>query len=119
MLASFHKVSAMAAVIPLICTLLIVGTALTTGPKVEQKQDAQVLLDSARKAFDEQNYVIASERYREFLAKFADHKEAPAARFRFAQSLLESPLTVIRIMELIPTRKLIVLESNYLEARSI
>jgi hypothetical protein len=46
-------------------------------------------LASARKALTEKNYPAAASRFREFLGKFGGHKEARAAKFGLALSLLE------------------------------
>src|SRR5262249_9494507 len=55
------------------------------------EQQAQMLLDSARKAHNEKNYPFAVTRFREFLSKFGGHKEAPAVKYGLALSLLELP----------------------------
>lgn len=52
---------------------------------------AEKLLTDARQAFDQKNFAAALERYRDFLAKFADHKDAPAARLGLALTLFEQP----------------------------
>lgn len=51
---------------------------------------AKALAD-AKQAFDQKNYPVAVQRYRDFLTKFADHKDAAAARLGLAQTLLELP----------------------------
>jgi TolA-binding protein len=52
---------------------------------------ADMLLDSARRAYNEKNYPFAADRFREFLSKFAGHKEANAAHYGLALCLLEGP----------------------------
>jgi TolA-binding protein len=52
---------------------------------------AELILSSARKGYNEKNYPVAIARYREFLAKFGNHKDANAARYGLALSLIESP----------------------------
>jgi TolA-binding protein len=59
--------------------------------QVTPDQAAALVLNSARKAYNEQNYPFAVTRFREFLAKYGGHKEAPAARYGLALSLLELP----------------------------
>jgi TolA-binding protein len=52
---------------------------------------AGMLLAGARRAFNEKNYPFAADRFREFLAKFGGHKDAPSARYGLALCLLEGP----------------------------
>lgn len=52
---------------------------------------AAMMLNSARKAFNEKSYPFAVTRYKEFLAKFGGHKEAPNARYGLALALLANP----------------------------
>lgn len=77
------------------CFLTLALTTLFAAAEVKAQvtpeQAAEMILNSARKSFNEKNYPVASARFREFLAKFATHKEAPSAKFNLAQALLESP----------------------------
>ena len=50
-----------------------------------------MLLTSARKAHNEQNYAFAIQRYAEFLQKFGNHPQANAARYQLALAYLDSP----------------------------
>ncbi len=59
--------------------------------QITQDQQADMLLNSARKAYNEKNYPFATGKFREFLGKFAGHKEVPAARYGLALALLEGP----------------------------
>jgi cellulose synthase operon protein C len=59
--------------------------------QVPPDQTADMILDSARRAYNEKNYPFAVTRFREFLAKFGNHKDVPSARYGLALSLLESP----------------------------
>jgi hypothetical protein len=52
-------------------------------------QAAAMILNSARKAYNEKNYGFAATRFREFLAKYGGHKDAPAARYGLALALLD------------------------------
>lgn len=54
-------------------------------------QQADMLLQSARRAFNEKNHAFAVTRFREFLQKFGGHREAPSARYGLALALLEGP----------------------------
>jgi TolA-binding protein len=53
-------------------------------------QAADLLLNSARKAFNEKNYPFAADRFREFLQKHGGSPNAPAARYGLALALLET-----------------------------
>jgi TolA-binding protein len=50
-----------------------------------------MLLDSARRAYNEKNYSFARDRFREFLAKFGGHRDAAGARYGLALCLIEGP----------------------------
>ncbi|MFO0967192.1 MAG: tetratricopeptide repeat protein [Gemmataceae bacterium] len=84
--------------------LLPVAALLAPRPVAAQitpDQAAEMLLSSARKAFNERNHPFAVNKFREFLGKFGGHKDAPAARFGLALCLIEGP------------------EKNYNEARDL
>jgi TolA-binding protein len=57
--------------------------------QVTPEQAAELMLNGARKAYNEKNYPFAVTRFREFLGKFAGHKEALAARYGLALALIE------------------------------
>lgn len=65
----------------------------TTAPLAAQQkpQAADMLLNSARRAYNDKNYDFAAKRFREFLSKFGNHKEANAARYGLALSLIDGP----------------------------
>jgi TolA-binding protein len=75
--------------------LLLLAAGLAAGPalhaQVTPDQQAAMLLDSARRAYNEKNYPFAVTRFREFLGKFGNHKEAPSAHYGLALCLLEGP----------------------------
>jgi TolA-binding protein len=50
-----------------------------------------MLLASARRAYNEKNYPFAAQRFKEFLDKFGNHKDAPSARYGLALALLDGP----------------------------
>lgn len=54
-------------------------------------QQAAMLLNSARKGYNEKNYPFAVARFREFLQKYGNHKDAPSARYGLGLAILESP----------------------------
>jgi TolA-binding protein len=59
--------------------------------QVTPEQAADMLLTSARRAYNEKNYPFAAARFREFLTKFPGHKEVPAVRYGLALSLVDGP----------------------------
>src|SRR6516225_3306304 len=66
--------------------------AATAAPaQVTPDQAADMLLGSARRAYNEKNYPFAADRFREFLAKHGGHKEANAARYGLALCLIDGP----------------------------
>jgi TolA-binding protein len=67
--------------------LLLLATDLPA--QVTPEQAAQMLLDSARRAYNDQNYDFARDRFREFLGRFGGHKDVPAARYGLARCLIE------------------------------
>src|SRR5688500_10510649 len=76
----------------LVLALAVVLLAtLHTPAQVPPDQAAAMLLDSGRRAYNEKNHAFAATRFREFLTKFAGHREAPAARYGLALCLLEGP----------------------------
>jgi TolA-binding protein len=76
-------------------TLLLLAALLWAGLTVRAQmppdQAAAMLLDGARRAYNEKNYPFAVARFREFLGKFPNHKEAPSAHYGLALALLEGP----------------------------
>lgn len=53
------------------------------------EQQATMLLDSARRAYNEKNYPFAATRFREYLQRYGSNPAAPQARFGLALCLLE------------------------------
>ena len=64
---------------------------LSARSQVPPDQQADMILSSARKAHNEQNYPFAIQRYGEFLQKFGGHAQANAVRYQLALAYLESP----------------------------
>lgn len=65
---------------------------LAIGPAAAQltnEQQADLLLNSARKAFNEKNYPFAAAKFREYLQRFGNLKDAAGARHGLALVLLE------------------------------
>jgi len=52
---------------------------------------ALMTLNSARQAYNDRNYAFAAEKFRSFLREFAGHKQATAARYGLALTILEGP----------------------------
>src|SRR6516225_10203671 len=74
---------------------IVVGAGLFIGlfgaqpaaGQVTPDQQAEMLLNSARKAYNEKNYAFATLKFREYLGKFGNHKDVPAARYGLALTL--------------------------------
>ena len=54
-------------------------------------QQASQLLNTARKAYADSNYTFATEKFREFLTQFGDHKDLNSARYGLGLALLDLP----------------------------
>jgi TolA-binding protein len=67
-------------------SFLLVASSLQA--QLTPDQAAALVLNSARKAYNEKHYTFAATRFREFLAKYGGHKDAPAARYGLALSLM-------------------------------
>lgn len=68
---------------------LIPSARLAAQPTTDQQ--AEALLNLARKAYADANAPFAAEKFREFLGKFGTHKDANAARFGLGLALLDLP----------------------------
>ena len=68
--------------------LVVHGFALA---QITPEQQAEMTLNSARKAYNEKNFAFAQGKFREFLAKFGNHKDAPAARYGLALAIIDGP----------------------------
>lgn len=77
----------------LVLAALFVLLALATPAQAQltQDQQAEMLLNSARKGYNEKNYAFATLKFREFLGKFGGHKDLPAARYGLALTLIDGP----------------------------
>lgn len=70
---------------------VVVCLAAAGGGELSQDEQAMLVLNSARKAYNEGNHPFAIERFREFLQRFGGHKEALSARYGMALALIEGP----------------------------
>src|SRR5438270_4233508 len=59
--------------------------------QVKPEQAADMLLSSARRAYNEKNYAFAAGRFRDFLGRYGNHKETASARYGLALCLIEGP----------------------------
>ena len=75
----------------ILAALVLAVGGSRSAAQLPQEQAAAMLLGSARRAYNEKNYAFAAERFREFLSKYAGHKEANAARYGLALCLLNGP----------------------------
>jgi TolA-binding protein len=70
---------------------LLVAVAVVSGGAGQNNDPGTALLNNAKKAYADKNFPAAAKTYRDFLAKFADHKDAVTARYGLALCLLEEP----------------------------
>jgi TolA-binding protein len=70
---------------------LVVLSGAPLAAQVKPEQAADMLLGSARRGYNEKNYTFAADRFREFLGKYGNHKEANAARYGLALCLIDGP----------------------------
>ena len=70
--------------------LFILSLGITLGQQAADPQ-AEVLLNTARKAYADSNYTFAAEKFREFFTKFGAHKDVNAARYGLGLALLDLP----------------------------
>jgi tetratricopeptide (TPR) repeat protein len=76
-------------VLPLVVAALLTSLSpLAAGPASDP---AAHLLDEARRAYREADYPAAAVRFREFLTRFSQHKDAAAAHRGLASALLHAP----------------------------
>jgi cellulose synthase operon protein C len=57
--------------------------------QITPDQQADMILNTARKAYNDKNHFFAAIKFREFISKFGNHKDAPAARYGLALVLIE------------------------------
>jgi TolA-binding protein len=76
------------------CSLAVLVTLAGLSPLTARDAPdpaADALLAAARRAYNEKIYPAARDRFREFLGKYAGHKEAPSASYGLALALVEGP----------------------------
>jgi TolA-binding protein len=71
--------------------IMLVVSPSEAAAQMTPDQAADMVLQSARRAYNEKNYSFAIARFREFLGKYSNHKAVPSARFGLALALVESP----------------------------
>jgi TolA-binding protein len=90
---AFHRITAARG--RTFLSLLTVALALVwcspTAAQLNADQQADMLLHSARRAYNEKNHPFAVMKFQEFLAKYGNHKDAPSARYGLALALLDGP----------------------------
>lgn len=72
--------------------LALLSLALITAASRGQlpaDQAAKMLLDTARRAYNDKQYPFAVTKFREFIQKYGGHRDAPSARYGLGLSLLE------------------------------
>lgn len=76
---------------PLFALFALLTTVSALPAQVPADQQADMILTSARKAVNEQNYPFAIQRFTEFLQKFGGHPQANNARYQLGLAYLDSP----------------------------
>ena len=74
-----------------LATVAWLCAATTTQAQLTGDQQAEMLLNSARKAYNDKNYAFATIKFREYLGKFGNHKDVAAGRYGLALTLIEGP----------------------------
>jgi len=67
------------------------GGAAAHGGQLDPDEAALLVLNSARRAYNENKHPFAAERFREFLKQYGGHREAASAHYGLAMALLEAP----------------------------
>ncbi|HVS38276.1 MAG TPA: tetratricopeptide repeat protein [Gemmataceae bacterium] len=70
---------------------VLLGAAALPAQQVTPDQAADMLLTSAKTAYNTKDFAFAAGRFREFLAKFPNHKDAAAAHYGLALAILDGP----------------------------
>jgi TolA-binding protein len=79
-------------VVGAIALLLALSTgASAQNPQLTPDQQAELVLNSARKAYNEKQYPVAIQRFQEFLKAFGGHRDAVSARYGLGLALMEGP----------------------------
>jgi TolA-binding protein len=54
-------------------------------------QQADMLLDAAKRAYNEKNYPLAAQKFQEFIGKYGNHKDIASARYGLVLAILDGP----------------------------
>ena len=73
----------------LVASVGLTGFALAG--QMNPDEQALMVLESARRAYNEKNYPFTAERFREFLKQYGGHRDAPAAYYGLGLALLAAP----------------------------
>ncbi len=71
--------------------VVLLWASVLPAQQVSPDQAADMLLTSAKTAYNAKDFPFAAGRFREFLAKFANHKDAVSARYGLALAILDGP----------------------------
>src|SRR3954447_22531787 len=70
---------------------ILLALSTTATAQMTPDQQAELLLNGARRAYNERNYPFATAKFREYIQKFGGHKEINSGRYGLALCLLEGP----------------------------
>lgn len=79
---------------PLVAILalaLLLTAAAPARAQMSSDEQAALLLNSGKRAYNEKNYPFAADRFREFVNRFGGHRDAAQARYGLALCLSEGP----------------------------
>ncbi|HQL71908.1 MAG TPA: tetratricopeptide repeat protein [Phycisphaerae bacterium] len=69
--------------------VIAASTPLLAQPQLTAEQQAVMVINAGRKAFNERQYNVAVDRFREYLGKFNGQKDTPSAHYGLGTALLE------------------------------
>jgi len=88
---SVHAGSAGRVAIPVLGALLLAVPLCARAQQLSKEQAAQLLLDSARRAYNEGKYDFAAQRFGEYVRQYRDYGGRYAAQYGLAMCLLTRP----------------------------
>ncbi|HEX8915764.1 MAG TPA: tetratricopeptide repeat protein, partial [Humisphaera sp.] len=83
--------SALVVAAPAVLLPAVAPHAVAQQQPLTPDDQAALLLNAGRRAYNDRNYAQAAERFREFVQKFPAHADAPAAQYGLGLSLIDGP----------------------------
>ena len=85
------RMSRIVVLLLLAVTVALCAPGLVMAQTLTTDEAGVLVLNAGRRAYNEQNFPVAIDRFREFLKTCPNHKEAPSAQYALALCLLEQP----------------------------